>query len=78
MVTIRLFAQAKETAGQPTLTVDANTIDQALAAATTEFGDSFTAVLETSNIWLNGSPVDGEPELKDSDELAILPPVSGG
>jgi molybdopterin converting factor small subunit len=51
-----------------------------LAHARTVFGPEFVAVLATSRVWVNGEePVDGDATaLEDGDEVAVLPPVSGG
>jgi molybdopterin converting factor small subunit len=40
----------------------------------------FVAVLERSRVWINGDePDDGDAtQLHDDDEVAVLPPVSGG
>lgn len=40
----------------------------------------FTAVLESARVWVNGDePADGEATaLVDGDEVAVIPPVSGG
>lgn len=44
------------------------------------YGPEFTAVLTTARVWVNGDdPVDGPASLlHPGDEVAILPPVSGG
>ncbi len=44
------------------------------------YGEQFVAVLERSRVWINGDePGDGDAtELHDDDEVAVLPPVSGG
>lgn len=44
------------------------------------YGPAFAAVLETSRVWLNGDePAEGdETPLQPGDEVAVLPPVSGG
>lgn len=78
VVTLRLFAQAREAAGVSQVELDASTVDEALNLAVDQFGNNFDAILRTSKIWLNGSPVDSSDELKAGDELAVLPPVSGG
>jgi molybdopterin converting factor small subunit len=51
-----------------------------LTAATTRYGDDFAAVLETARVWVNGDePADGPAtQLHANDEVAVLPPVSGG
>jgi molybdopterin converting factor small subunit len=43
-------------------------------------GPAFAAVLATARVWVNGEdPVQGDATvLTPGDEVAILPPVSGG
>jgi MoaD family protein len=82
-VTLRLFAAAREAAGRghdEFETSDVPTIDALLAAATTAYGRVFGDVLAHSRVWLNGDePADGRAtRLVDDDEVAVLPPVSGG
>jgi molybdopterin converting factor small subunit len=56
------------------------TVGALLDAATAAYGPTFLSVLGTSRIWVNGDePRDGrETVLADGDEVAVLPPVSGG
>jgi molybdopterin converting factor small subunit len=44
------------------------------------YGSDFAAVLETARVWVNGDEPDAgdATPLLDDDELAVLPPVSGG
>jgi MoaD family protein len=82
-ITLRLFAAAREAAGRgrdeydPAVTP---TIDALLDAASAAYGPAFVAVLGTSRIWVNGDePTAGHATvLADGDEVAVLPPVSGG
>lgn len=78
VVTLRLFAQARESAGTSSVELDGATVRDVLDEAKRRFGDPFGEVLASSNVWLNGSPVEGEAEVADGDEVAVLPPVSGG
>ncbi len=78
MATLRLFAQAREAAGAGMLDIDGSTVRSILEAARAELGDEFAEVLATSRVWLNGSPADLDDEVRADDEVAILPPVSGG
>jgi molybdopterin converting factor small subunit len=35
-------------------------------------------VLATSRVWVNGEPAERATPVGDGDEVAVLPPVSGG
>jgi len=60
--------------------VDAATVDDLLRDAVTRHGDAFAVVLERCRVWVNGDePAQGGATvLRDGDEVAVLPPVSGG
>ena len=79
-VRLRLFAQAREAAGRTDDEFDATMLGGMLDAARARYGAEFTAVLERSRVCVNGDePVDGpSTTLHDGDEVAVLPPVSGG
>ncbi|MGQ0803214.1 MAG: MoaD/ThiS family protein [Actinomycetota bacterium] len=79
-MTLRLFARARETAGRAEDQFDAATVGDVLAAARVAYGAEFTDVLERARVWVNGDePADGEAtRLRDGDEVAVIPPVSGG
>lgn len=78
MATLRLFAQAREAAGTRSIAIDGTTVAQILAAAEEQFGPDFAAVLAGSNVWLNGVQAELTDPVTDDDEVAVLPPVSGG
>ena len=48
--------------------------------AVARYGPEFGEVLDTARVWVNGDePVDGPATaLHAGDEVAVLPPVSGG
>lgn len=78
MVVLRLFAGAREAAGTGRDELPGGTVDEVIAAASTRYGRPFTDVLEHCQIWLNGEPSQGTDPVTDGDEVAVLPPVSGG
>jgi molybdopterin converting factor small subunit len=78
VVTLRLFASAREAAGTGTALYDASTVSELLSIAENEFGNEFSQVLTISRVWLNGDPVEGDSQISNGDEVAVLPPVSGG
>lgn len=49
-----------------------------LDVARARYGDRFADVLAGSRVWLNGEPADPSTPVTDRDEVAVLPPVSGG
>lgn len=77
-VTLRLFAAAREAAGTSRQALSAATVDDALCQARARFGPAFSEVLEGSRVWVNGEPAEGSRPLAEGDEVAVLPPVSGG
>ncbi|MHB1129403.1 MAG: MoaD/ThiS family protein [Ilumatobacteraceae bacterium] len=78
MAQLRLFASAREAAGTAHDSVPGTTVDEVLSAAVSRFGSDFARVLETCRVWLNGEQVIGSTPVSDHDEVAVLPPVSGG
>lgn len=73
-----LFAAAREAAGVAREEVEARTVGEVLEGARARYGSRFSEILDRSRVWLNGEPVGPEHGLADGDEVAILPPVSGG
>jgi sulfur-carrier protein len=75
---LRLFGPAREAAGTATVTLPGQSVSAIIAAAEEQFGEAFSQVVAVSNIWLNGEPVDPDAHVGDGDEVAVIPPVSGG
>ncbi len=78
MARLRLFASAREAAGTGSDTVPGATVGEVLEAASARYGEHFGALLATCKVWCNGEPVGAEHLVSDDDEVAVLPPVSGG
>ncbi|MCH7668441.1 MAG: MoaD/ThiS family protein [Acidobacteria bacterium] len=78
MATLRLFASLREAAGTSSVDIDATTVGAVLDEASGRFGDRFAAGLETAQVWLNGDPTDRDTTVAATDEIALIPPVSGG
>ena len=78
MATVRLFASARDAAGTGTDVLDGSTVAEVLAAAERRYGQRFSDVLPTCRIWVNGDTAHPETRVGPHDEVAVLPPVSGG
>ena len=78
MARLRLFAQARDCAGASEDTFEATTVGGVLDAAVERYGERFAAVLAVSALWLNGEPAARDLAVGPEDEVAVLPPVSGG
>lgn len=78
MPTIRLFASARDAAGTSRDVLAGTTVSEVLGEARRRYGSGFTAVLATCRVWVNGEPAEEGAPVGDGDEVAVLPPVSGG
>ncbi|MGH9077340.1 MAG: MoaD/ThiS family protein [Acidimicrobiales bacterium] len=77
-MTLRYFAAARDAAGTggevSAGTCVADVLDRAIARHGARFGE----VLGGCRVWVNSAPAGPELVLNDGDEVAVLPPVSGG
>ena len=78
MATLRLFANLRESAGTDSATFDASTVDDLLSQASSRFGSQFSSGLGSARVWVNGEQADANTAIRDTDEVALIPPVSGG
>lgn len=79
-VKVLLFAGARQLAG----TAEASypwvgmNLDEARAELARQFGPEFGRLLASCALWVNAEPAPGPTVLTAGDEVAVLPPVSGG
>ncbi|MGH9188325.1 MAG: MoaD/ThiS family protein [Acidimicrobiales bacterium] len=78
MAVLRLFASAREAAGTRRDTMPGSTVAEVLEAARARYGSGFAALLDTCRVWVNGEPASPDQPVGEGDEVAVLPPVSGG
>lgn len=78
MAKLRLFASVREAAGERSVTIDGATVGEVVDAACDKFGDHFRALVPTCKTWVNGEPAERSTAVTEQDEVALLPPVSGG
>ena len=78
MVNVRLFAALRELAGASRLEVEGRTAGQVVDELGARFGDRFAQIASVGSLVVNGERASRSTVLADGDELAVLPPVSGG
>lgn len=78
MPTLRLFASAREAAGTGRDELPGETVGELLASAADRYGPTFVQVLATCKVWVNGESAADATPISAADEVAVLPPVSGG
>ena len=78
MARLRLFASARDAAGLGHDEVPGATVGEVIDAACDRYGDAFRDLLVTCRIWCNGEDCTPDTPVTDADEVAVLPPVSGG
>jgi molybdopterin converting factor small subunit len=78
MAVLRLFAAAREAAGTNRDEMPGTSVAEVLEGAKARYGAGFVALLPTCRVWVNGEPAEPDTAVADGDEVAVLPPVSGG
>ena len=78
MAKLRLFANLREIAGSARVEVGSGTVGGVIDEASERYGSDFRRTVETSRVWVNGETASYDDPVGDSDEVVILPPVSGG
>ena len=78
MTRVLLLGPAREAAGVRHDEIDGATVGDVLAAAVVRYGVDFERVLAVSQIWVNGDGAGPDQPVGPDDEVAVLPPVSGG
>ena len=78
MSTLRLFATVRVAAGTGKASHEGETVGEVLDAAIAAYGQEFAALVPHCRIWVNGQGADVSSPVGPDDEVALLPPVSGG
>ena len=75
---VRLFAALREVAGASVLDVDAPNVGALLDRLSATYGSAFDRIMAVGTVVVDGEVVEGDRNLEPDDEVALLPPVSGG
>ena len=78
IVHVRLFAALREVAGASTLEAEGATAGEVADALSRRFGERFARIASAGQLVVNGERATRDTPLAEGDEVALLPPVSGG
>ena len=78
MARVRLFANLREMAGTSQAEVEGGTVGEVAAALSARYGPDFDRRMQAARIWKNGEEAAPSDLVSEADELAVIPPVSGG
>ena len=74
----RLFASLRELAGVSEVDVEARDVAGLLEALSRRLGPRFDRIMMSGTVVVNGEPAASDRPIGPDDEVALLPPVSGG
>ena len=77
-VTVRLFAALRELAGASRVEAEGETVGEVVGALSERFGPRFAIVAGAGSVVVDGERAEPSLRLADGQEVALLPPVSGG
>jgi molybdopterin synthase sulfur carrier subunit len=78
VASLRLFGPAREAAGVARDELPGLSVAEVLEAAEERYGTEFADVVAVSRVWVNGESATLETSVAGQDEVAVVPPVSGG
>lgn len=78
MARLRLFAGLKDAAGTSSIEIDEPTVERVISSASDQFGPGFAASVARARVWVNGDEAEPNQAVGPEDEVALIPPVSGG
>jgi len=75
---VLLFAALRELAGASRLEADAPDVGSLLDELAAKYGSEFERIVRSGTVLVDGERAERERPLSANDEVALLPPVSGG
>jgi MoaD family protein len=77
-VRVRLFASLRELAGSSEVDVEATDVAGLLSSLSERFGPRFDRIMLAGSVVVNGERAEADRRIGPTDQVALLPPVSGG
>lgn len=77
-VSVRLFAALRELAGDSRVQAEGRTVGEVVASLSERYGERFASVAQAGSVVVNGERASEDRPVAGGEEVALLPPVSGG
>jgi molybdopterin synthase sulfur carrier subunit len=77
-VKVRLFAALRELAGSSEVEVDGASVAEIVDALSARFGERFEQVARSGSVVVDGERAGLDTRVVGTEQVALLPPVSGG
>jgi MoaD family protein len=78
VIRVRLFASLREDAGASQVEAAGKTVGDVVDALSERYGERFRKVAAVASFVVNGERAARSTPVAEGDEVALLPPVSGG
>lgn len=78
IVRVRLFAALREIAGAPNVEAEGDTVGDVIDALAARYGGRFDAIARAGSAVVDAERAEPSRSLTGGEEVALLPPVSGG
>ncbi|HET7236716.1 MAG TPA: MoaD/ThiS family protein [Actinomycetota bacterium] len=78
LVRVRLFAALRELAGSSQVEAEGSSVAEVVDALSARYGERFERVARAGSVIVDGERAGPSTPLAGGQEVALLPPVSGG
>ena len=78
MPRVRVFASLRDLAGERVVQLEGATVEELLRAAGERFGGAFESIARAGSVVVNEERASLTDPVAESDDVAFLPPFSGG
>ena len=78
MPRVRVFASLRDLAGERVVDVPGASVDELLRAAGERYGKEFESIARAGSVVVNEERADLGSSVSEEDDVAFLPPFSGG
>ncbi len=78
VLSVRLFAALRDLAGSSEVSAEGATVGEVVDALSARYGERFAAIARAGSVVVDGERARADTALRGGEQVALLPPVSGG